>query len=65
MNEDKMSLWTRARLCWAVLTEGEFNPRNYRSRRAQKQWEICEQRRKDMEVESRPSTDCPESEWWT
>ena len=62
-NEDKMSLWTRVRCCWAIVTKGSVNLEPYRSRRAQKAWDICEQRRKDLEVNSRPRTDCPDSEF--
>ena len=64
-NKDKMSFWTRVKLCWYVFTKGSLPAKlkEYRSRHAQKQWNICEQRRIDMEVASRPRTDCPESEY--
>jgi hypothetical protein len=58
-----MSLWTRARACWEILIKGEYTPDDYRSRHAQKQWNICEQRRRDLEVSTRPRSDCPESEY--
>jgi hypothetical protein len=63
LNKDKLSLWTRLRLCWDMLTRGKYDPRDYKTVHEQEQWNICEQRRRDMEVASRPRTDCPESEF--
>ena len=41
MNSDKLGWWTRIRLCWTVLTKGEYDPTQYRTRLAQEQWDIC------------------------
>ena len=62
-NQEKMSLRTRLRLCWTVLVKGTYDPKNYKTRHAQKQWNTCEQRRKDLEVSCRPRTDCADSEY--
>jgi hypothetical protein len=55
-NKDKLSWLNRLRLCWEVFTRGKYDPRDYRTIRAQEQWEICEQRRKELAASTRPRT---------
>ena len=52
--KNKMRLWTRLRLCWDALTKGKYDSRDYRTIHEQEQWEICEQRRKELEAAHRP-----------
>jgi len=54
--EDKLTWSTRLELCWDVLASGVLNPQKYRGKRAQEQWEICEQRRKELAACCRPRT---------
>jgi len=63
LDPEKMGLWTRLRLCWTVFFSGKYDPEVYRTRHAQKQWNVCEQRRRDLEATHRPREDCPESEF--
>jgi hypothetical protein len=63
-NKDKLSFLTRIKLCWEVLTRGEYDPRNYRTRHLEKQWQICEKRRKELEACTRPRTEyAPRDDW--
>ena len=54
--KDKLSWLTRLRLCWEVFTRGQYDPRDYRTRHQEQQWQICEERRKEMEKCTRPRT---------
>lgn len=63
MNSDKLGWWTRIRLCWTVLTKGEYDPTQYRTRLAQEQWDICRQRDKEMNACARPRTEVSPSEY--
>ena len=56
-DKNKLSWGTRLKLCWAVLTRGEYDAKEYISQHAQEQWEICERRRKEMELCTRPRTE--------
>ena len=56
---DKLSWRTRAKLCWSVLTKGKYDPRDYKTIRQQEQWDICEQRRRDLEGGHRPREPFP------
>ena len=61
---DKLGWITRLKLCWVVLTKGTYNPAEYRTKHAQKQWDICRERDRDMNAAVRPRVDdCPESEF--
>jgi hypothetical protein len=62
-DKEKMSFWTRIRLCWTVLTTGAHNPTNYLSRHAVKQLKICQKREKEMQLACRPRTRVGESEY--
>ena len=65
-DKNKMSFWTRIRLCWRVLVTGTLPPlsaqsfldgwEEYRSRNGQKQWETCKKRCKELEKTIRPRT---------
>ena len=62
-DKEKMSFWTRVRLCWAALVTGEYDPKNYLSRHAVKQLKICQQREKELQAACRPRTSAPQSEY--
>jgi len=62
-DKNKMGFWTRIKLCWKVLMGKTFNLEEYRTRHSQKQWEICERRRRDLEKTIQPRTPCKESEF--
>ena len=62
-DKKKMSLWTRLRLCWDVCTRGKYDPRDYKTIHEQEQWDICEQRRKELAKGHRPRTKFKESEY--
>ena len=57
MDKDKLSWGTRLKLCWTVLTKGKYNPALYRTRHYEEQWQICQQRLKEMQATCRPRTD--------
>ena len=56
MNKDKLSWLTRLSLCWDVLIRGRYDTRDYKTIHQQEQWDICEQRRKELESSVRPRT---------
>jgi hypothetical protein len=65
-DKNKMSFWTRIKLCWKALMHGTYEPAEYRTRDAQKQWEICERRRRDLGKTIRratPHRQAPIKEW--
>jgi hypothetical protein len=53
---NKLSWKTRLKLCWTVLSQGEYAPEDYRTINEQNQWEICEQMRKDLQKCVQPRT---------
>ena len=55
--KDKLNWRTRLRLCWVVLTKGEYDPEDYKTKKQEAQWQICEQRRKELEATIRPRTE--------
>ena len=55
-DKDKLSWITRFKLCYQVLLYGLFDPTQYRTRYAQKQWEICQKRQREMDACVRPRT---------
>ena len=61
---NKMSWITRLRLCWTVLTKGAYNTKMYRTRHAQRQWDMCRQRDKELQRTCRPRSGFPQTEWW-
>ena len=60
---DKLSYATRIKLCWEVLTRGKYDPRNYKTRHQEEQWQNCEKRREEMESYTRPRTEKIDSDW--
>ena len=62
-DKNKMSFLTRLRLCLRVLIKGTYDPYKYVTRGAQKQREVCEKRRRDLEKTIRPRTPYTESEF--
>jgi hypothetical protein len=65
-DKNKMSFWTRIKLCFRVLVRGNYNPEDYKTRGAQRQWIICENRRRELEKTVRPATpykQAPVNEW--
>jgi hypothetical protein len=64
LDKEKMSFWTRTRLCWDVFTRGKYDPRDYRTIREEEAWVRCEKIRKDLASATRPRVDADvESEW--
>jgi len=59
MNKNRLSFSTRMKLCWDVLTRGKYDTRDYKTILEQEQWEICEKRRKEMDVSCRPREPFP------
>ncbi len=55
--KDTYSWLTRIRLCWTVLTTGRHNPKDYKTRDEEKQWQICRQRDRELASAIRPRTD--------
>ena len=53
---NKLSWKTRLKLCWAVLSRGEYTPEDYKTINEQDRWEICEQRRKELQKCVQPRT---------
>ena len=62
-DKNKLGWWTRIKLCWSVLTTGAYNPKDYRTRDAQKQWDICQKRQAEMDACIQPRTET--HEWRT
>ena len=54
MDKHKLSVRTRLRLCWDILTRGKYDPRDYKTVHEQEQWDICEKRRKELIASTRP-----------
>ena len=54
MTNDKLSWKTRLRLFWDVATTGTYDHRDYKTIHEEEQWELCEQRRKELESTCRP-----------
>ena len=57
MDKHNFSWKTRLRLCWDVLTKGKYDSRDYRTIHQQEQWELCEQRRKELIASTRPRSE--------
>ena len=55
--KDKLSWRTRARLCWQILIKGSYDPKDYKTIHEEEQWEICEQRRKELAGSTRQRTE--------
>ena len=60
MRGDRLGWITRLKLCWSVLIKGTYDPKEYRTREAQKQWDLCRRRDKEMASTIRPRTETGE-----
>lgn len=56
-DKNKLSFWTRIKLCLTVLFTGNYNPEKYLTRDRAKQLKICQQRQKEMDACIRPRTE--------
>lgn len=54
MNKHRFSWVTRLRICWCVLLSGDCDFKKYKTIHQQEQWDICENRRKEMGACVRP-----------
>ena len=54
---DKLSWITRIKLCWTVLTTGKYNPKEYKTKHEDEQWQICQKRLKEMQATIRPRSE--------
>ena len=53
-DKNRLSWATKLRLCWDVLTKGQYDPRDYKTINEQEAWDRCEQMRKELESTHRP-----------